>query len=364
MSMRYKGGFLTNNPPSTSGTAYTGVASGMWTLQEAMDAVKANLWPKAQGTPDAPTIGTATVGTANHGVISITFTPPVDTGGSAITSYTVISFPGGYTATGTSSPILTSDIPRLLDSTTYTFTVRANNAAGSGPFSAASNTVNPALTIGQAYGGGYFVGFINHTLSPTTQGAATHRLIVSDKSVGAAYNLRWGPVGINTAATSLYDGATNTTVMAGYGTSYEAATFCQNLSSGGYTDWYMPSCNELEICYYNLKPTTNPNDYGTSGGGFGGRNVNSVAPEPFNNPYTFSGSPAINPSMTTSVKFRANSLQQWLDEAWQWTSTQYDANNARTQMFVSGYQTYFAKSQQPSSPTRAIRKELISVVVP
>lgn len=53
--------------------------------------------------------------------------PPADDGGSAITSYTVTSSPGGITATGPSCPIL---VTGLTDGTKYSFTVTATNAAG------------------------------------------------------------------------------------------------------------------------------------------------------------------------------------------------------------------------------------------
>jgi len=89
--------------------------------------------------PNAPTIGTATAGA---GSASVTFTAPANVGGGAITSYTVISSPGAITGTGASSPITVSG---LTNGTAYTFTVVATNAYGSGPASAASNSVTPAV---------------------------------------------------------------------------------------------------------------------------------------------------------------------------------------------------------------------------
>jgi len=89
--------------------------------------------------PNAPTIGTATAGS---GSASVTFTAPSNVGGSAITSYTVISSPGGITGTGASSPVTVSG---LTNGTAYTFTVVATNAYGSGPASAASNSVTPTV---------------------------------------------------------------------------------------------------------------------------------------------------------------------------------------------------------------------------
>ena len=89
--------------------------------------------------PDAPTIGTATAGA---GSASVAFTAPANVGGGAITGYTVISSPGSIIGTGASSPITVSG---LTNGTAYTFTVVATNAYGTGPASAASNSVTPAV---------------------------------------------------------------------------------------------------------------------------------------------------------------------------------------------------------------------------
>lgn len=87
--------------------------------------------------PGAPTIGTATPGTASA---SVTFTAPANNGGSPIVNYRVTSTPGGITATGSASPIT---VTGLTAAVAYTFTVAAQNAAGFGPGSAASNSVTP-----------------------------------------------------------------------------------------------------------------------------------------------------------------------------------------------------------------------------
>lgn len=109
--------------------------------------------------PDAPTIGTATnVGSGrafNNGRADVTFTAPVYTGGSPITSYTVTSSPGGFTGTGAASPI---SVTGLQSGVAYTFTVTATNAIGTSAASAASNsitatTVPQAPTIGTATAG-------------------------------------------------------------------------------------------------------------------------------------------------------------------------------------------------------------------
>jgi hypothetical protein len=133
MSKRYKGGVLSATPPTTSISS----ATGIWTEQQLMQAVAAGTWPNI---PGAPTIGTATAGPLTA---SVTFTAPAYVG-TGITGYTVTSSPGGVTGTGASSPIVVSG---LTAGTSYTFTVTASTAGGTGPASAASNSVTPFAPV-------------------------------------------------------------------------------------------------------------------------------------------------------------------------------------------------------------------------
>lgn len=137
MSSRYKGGILSATPPATT-TSY-----GIWTVQQQMQARGASVWPSR---PGAPTIGTATAGSTSA---SVAFTAPDCAGYPAITSYLATSTPGCFTNTGASSPIVVSG---LTNGTSYTFKVKATNASGTGPCSAASNSVVPAIPTGsQSY---------------------------------------------------------------------------------------------------------------------------------------------------------------------------------------------------------------------
>jgi titin len=105
--------------------------------------------------PGAPVIGPATAGNAQA---TVTFSPPTNSGGAPVTNYTVTSNPGAITATGAASPIV---VPGLINGTPYTFTVTADNMAGTGPPSAPSNSVTPGVgatvpgapTIGAATAG-------------------------------------------------------------------------------------------------------------------------------------------------------------------------------------------------------------------
>ena len=108
----------------------------------------------APTTPSAPTIGTGTPGNESA---TVSFTAPVSDGGSPITSFTVTASDltnpanGRQVVSGSNSPLTVSGL--IGDS--YTFTVTATNAAGTGPASSPSNAVTPvtppaAPTIGTA----------------------------------------------------------------------------------------------------------------------------------------------------------------------------------------------------------------------
>ncbi|WP_447078920.1 Ig-like domain-containing protein [Shewanella algae] len=87
--------------------------------------------------PGAPTSVNAVASDASA---TVSFSAPASTGGAAISSYTVTSSPGGITANGAGSPLTVSG---LSNGTDYSFTVSANNTAGTGPASSPSNTVTP-----------------------------------------------------------------------------------------------------------------------------------------------------------------------------------------------------------------------------
>jgi hypothetical protein len=79
-----------------------------------------------------------------------------------------------------------------------------------------------------------------------------------------------------------FDGAANTAAMVTAGIAdHPAANFCKNLSIGGFTDWYLPARYELDIAYFNLKPSTAANN--TSWGS----NIYSVPRRDSNNTATY-----------------------------------------------------------------------------
>ncbi len=91
----------------------------------------------------APGTPTGISASGGNGSATLSFTAPTNTGGSAITGYTVTALPGGITATGTSSPIT---VTGLTNGVAYTYTVTATNAVGAGTSSGASSAVTSPIT--------------------------------------------------------------------------------------------------------------------------------------------------------------------------------------------------------------------------
>lgn len=194
------------------------------------------------------------------------------------------------------------------------------------------------LAIGDAYQGGFFAGQIG------VSGVATHNLVVGPLSTAQTTN-KWKDV--NTATTgagSVIDGPQNTADMVADGNStvYPCAHFCNDLVIGGFSDWYMPAKNELEVCYFNLKPTT------TANFAFGGANTNAVPSRSSN--YT-SG----NPAQTSATVFQTGNAQAFTAAGY-WSSTEPTSMYyAWRQEFADGVQ-YSNTLKYYSFRVRAIRR--------
>ena len=80
-------------------------------------------------------------------------------------------------------------------------------------------------------------------------------------------------------------------------------SYCVNLSTNGFTDWHLPSIEELDICYRYLKPTTEANFVDGSLSSFSSRSLNQYS-NPYGDEYT-SG----DPSQTGVIDFRQGGLE-------------------------------------------------------
>ncbi|MDB4559605.1 fibronectin type III domain-containing protein [Flavobacteriaceae bacterium] len=187
------------------GTAYTFTVTASNAVYTSESSVASSPAITPITITDAPTIGTAT--TLSDSEISVAFTPPSNGGGSPITSYTVTSSPGGYTATGPASPLVVSG---LNGGTGYTFTVTATNAAGTSDASGSSNQattdtrISDAPSIGTATAG-YEQATITFS-APAHDGGAAITTYVATSSPGGIRGTVSGPGSGEITVTGLTNG--------------------------------------------------------------------------------------------------------------------------------------------------------------
>jgi hypothetical protein len=119
------------------------------------------------------------------------------------------------------------------------------------------------------------------------------------------------------------------------------AQFCEGRTIGGFSDWYMPAKNELEVCYFNLKPSTDLNNTAS------GINANAVPARASN--YTTS-----NPAQTSATAFQSGNSEAYDYFDFYRPSTEKNAVNAWRLYFGSGQQGDIYKNS--TMKVRAVRR--------
>ncbi|TDD99387.1 beta strand repeat-containing protein [Flavobacterium cellulosilyticum] len=180
-------------------------------------------------------------------------------GGASITSHGVCwssstSSPTIFNSTtdnGSGIGSFTSSLTGLTANTTYYVRAYSTNSVGTAYGNTISFITLPNLSVGQSYQGG-IIAYIFVSGDSGYIAGQTHGLIAttSNQSAGA----QWGCSGtsITGTSTTLGTGLANTSAIIGScSTTTIAAALCNNLSSGGYTDWYLPSYTDLTKLYLN-----------------------------------------------------------------------------------------------------------------
>ena len=238
----------------------------------------------------------------------------------------------------------------LLKATTARAAYRAEVEAV--PTSAANDCVT-SLEIGAPFGGGFFAGRV------VIEGK-TYALIVAPKGAGEHDGIVWKKdwQKATPGTQSLNDGFANTGAMSDDG--HPAAQWCRALRIAGHNDWYLPSRDELEIIYRNLKPGdednyTFPSRKKRWSGAYNGVDENGNGHNASSVPVGEAYSDEM-PAQTSVADFQEGGPEAF-DSCWYWSSTEFGQYDAWIQGFVVGTQCLVDKNFDLR--VRAVRKVLI-----
>lgn len=199
------------------GTTYTFLV----TARNAVGTGAASAPSAAVTTPSAPGAPTNVVAVAGNASVSLTWSAPASDGGSAITGYRVLVSSGGPPSVTLTTSGTSGTVTGLANGVSYSFTVDATNAVGTGPASAPA-TATPTLPVPAAPTG---------VTAAVASGQATVSWTAS--SLATSYNVYWSTSpSVSKASGTKVTGATSGDALSGLagGTTYYVVVTAVNAS--------------------------------------------------------------------------------------------------------------------------------------
>lgn len=145
---------------------------------------------------------------------------------------------------GTGTGSFTSNMTDLTSKTLYYVRAYATTAAGTS-YGAEQTFSTSTVDIGDTYKGGT-VAFLYFSGLPGYDDSVQHGYTITDTDLSTG--IFWGTAASSVATST--DGAVNTAaIVAATGTEANAAKLCDDLVSNGYSDWFLPSLQQLLNIY-------------------------------------------------------------------------------------------------------------------
>ena len=247
------------------------------------------------------------------------------------------------------------EVTGLSENTTYYWRVRYTGTTnGTSGYSTSTTFVTSDSfepTIGEAFGGGFYAGKI-------VEGGTEYYIIVAPKSSGenSSKQFKTASTAAPSATQTLNNGPAASSSM--NSATYPAAQFCEGLTIGDFSDWYLPARDELELCYRNLKPTTtanNTSDRSKSTITYPEGNdllADTMGVNRNSNP-TGAAYTSGTPSQTSVTAFITGGTEAFASFSY-WSSSEFSDTNAWRQSFINGGQ--FTNGKNDSSYVRAVRR--------
>ena len=242
------------------------------------------------------------------------------------------------------------------ENTTYYWRVRYTGTTnGTSGYSTSTTFVTyesfGPTVIGEAFGGGFYAGKI-------VEGGTEYFIIVAPKSSGenSSKKFKTSRDAAPSATQTLNNGPAASSSM--NSATYPAAQFCEGLSIGGFTDWYLPARDELELCYRNLKPATSANNTTSRGKSTitypegNDLSADTMGVNRNSNP-TGAAYTSGTPSQTSVTAFITEGTEAFAS-GYYWSSSEFSDTAAWNQTFNGGFQDVTNKGF--SYYVRAVRR--------
>jgi len=314
--------FSTGSPITATSCTVTGLTKGTYVIRVyARNAVGISL-PSANSAPSTPATTvpgspTSVVAVSGNAQLTVTWTAPTRTGGSAITDY-LVKYSSNNGVVGSwilfSDPVSTVPsltVTGLTNGTSYVIKVIARNAIGNSLPSANSAPVTPALlamsmvTVGDPFNGvdantGYDKGAVSYSYQIGTYDVT-----------GSQYTAFLNAVG----STDTY-GLYNTRM----GTRTDVAQISQSGSSGSYTYAVMNSTGNRPISYVNWWNSARFSNWMSNGQPSGAQTSTTTENGAYNLPGWRFGTAvapnATNPNTGSAPTFRLPLFNEWYKAAY------------------------------------------------